>query len=213
MPEICEIIILCNQLKREILNADYKNNKVLHIHHIDKTIYIEMDNEKFIKINLMLTGHLSVNKSSVTRHTLHFIKDNKEIPIYINDKMNLASVIIVSNILYYDKISLHDYASKYPNTLIYMALKNLKIGIGNYLVSEITNKCNINPLTKCKELGTYDINLIVRTTNKLISSIIKLGGSIYYNDLYDVPGRYNPIYYKNPNIKRIKKNNQYIYIK
>lgn len=211
MPELPELLVLQKQLKRLLVGYKYRrtHTTVTDIVVRGKQLII-CTAPYYIYIHLKLTGHLCLQRMSNTRKTLTFIYYSDTINIYVNDNMNLATVrqtMDPPGTAYNISSSMYLDLCQVPNKQIHNALRTIP-GIGNYLVSEICGLSRIYPLTLVKNVN---VRKIVNVAKTLIPKITKLGGSIYYTDLYGKPGKYIPHYYKNTDLNVIRHGKQKMY--
>lgn len=214
MPELPELTVLKRQLTELLLPCTFNDNDVLFIKVINKELVFGLMNSQAIFIHLKLSGKISLTPSGYVRSSMTFVKkDGQKITIYLSDSRNLCKVRmaeITDSINEYNLDDIYKDLVECQRKQVHIALRSIGAGIGNYLVSEICGKANVHPQAKVKDI---DIRHVANVAQELISHVISLDGSIYYEDIHGVHGGYVPKYYKNKKMHMIKYGAQHLYVR
>lgn len=155
-----------------------------------KAIYIpvqvENDIKKYIKIHLMLAGHITTQKTPKNIIELYF----DDLVIGLEDRMHLATVNVVDEVPTNPdifNITLDEFVELFTgrsNRQIHLALTDQKMmpGIGSYLKSELLYHALINPFTKIKDM---DLIHLYQSMRELLDEIVEEGGSSGYEGGYN----------------------------
>lgn len=213
MPELPEITYMTNNIKnfkgkvlKEIIFSKYskyykkniKNlnkiklpNKIKDIFNIGKRIFIILNGDFHIIMNMGMTGNLSKLKDEKYNSIIFNFTNNKS--FYMNDLRKFATIRVVNNIdkyinelgydPYYHNISFQEFYEKYiekkksKQTLAFKLMdQSIFAGLGNYLRAEILYDTKIDPFC------IFD-NVPKKYWEKIYKSYKKMTYKYYY--VYD----------------------------
>jgi len=236
MPEGPEVIIIRNQLKKyyvgktlqEIKSKSQRFNhiqqqninlKLIDVKAKGKLLVLCFENEKYLVVHFMLTGHFYQQEHNNTRiiFTWDFNRKTQEKTqektekLYYDDARNFGkiewlnkkqldeklkelgpSVMTKMTQDKFQKLFPQKDPQKDSQTPIATVLHEQKYisGIGNYLRAEILYKAKINPLKPISQLTPNEWQKIYKATNKIIEEVLENGGSSNYEDLLGTKGNY-----------------------
>ena len=245
MPEGPEVIIVRNQLKkyyvgetlREIKSKDKRFNhlaqqninlKLLDVKAKGKLLVLCFENNKYLAVHFMLTGHFYQKEHNNTRAIFDFHTQK----LYYDDARNFGKIEWLTKQQLDEKLkelgpsvmtkmqldkfqSLFPKDSKSPIANILHEQKYVS-GIGNYLRAEILYKAKINPQRPTNQITPDEWKKIYKATNKIIEEVLENGGSSNYEDITGKQGEYKFKIYQvttkqNENVKKLKLDTQTIY--
>ena len=195
MPEAPDILfnvlflnqILNNCIVKQIIHNQNKltfpngfNGNILNINSNGKLfwLFVKGNNSNYyIHIHFGLTGWIYLKSTNNTRYEINLVNEhNKNINLYIDDKINLSSVKILNeneHLQIIEKLGIDIFSSNFTselflqkikskNTLLASFLLNQHIfsGIGNYIKNEVLHLSELNVKVKTNQLTNNEINIL-----------------------------------------------------
>jgi endonuclease-8 len=224
MPEGPEVLMMKNHIKSiigQILvsnNFDKRinNESVKDIVTYGKLLQIVFTNNIVLKFQFGLYGKLTKDHDEEhEEYIVYTFEFEKDVIYYINKAPSIGSKVSISNCLEEEKVPdvmkskididyLYNKSIKSKKTLAsFLIDKNVMVGIGNYLRSDIMYVSKLNPMIKVNELDRNDIKTLTNSIYRIVNDSLKNGGSIKYG------GKYKYKIYGSAN--KVKIGNQYVY--
>lgn len=216
MPELPEVETLCRQLNtriagKKILATTVYDDKLTGIGSVGgrmtesvsrcgKTIVLNLDDGKSIKIHLRMTGRLlwqeSKKREPHTRWRMKLVNGSVDLidpRRFATIKLEPLNADESGNDLltgFDEKIFLTRQAGRNVNVKVLLMDPKAIAGIGNIYACEILHRAGISPLRQAATLGDKEWKKLFRLAGRILKKgIAKRGTSISdWRDLYGCPG-------------------------